>query len=209
MIEYLINMQRIFLKIILASSNKGKLKELKAWMEDFDVYAFSEVMTPFEIVEDGDSFKENALIKARAVYEALDDKSAIVMSDDSGISVNILDHTPGIYSARYAGVDATAEENLDKLIQTLKDKNIKKTPAYYTAAIAIVCAKGEFCVHGWMYGNAIDEKRGNNGFGYDPSFVPLGFDKTLGELDTSVKKELSHRSRALALAKILLRTLKD
>jgi XTP/dITP diphosphohydrolase len=195
-------------KIILASSNQGKLKELKAWMEDFDVYAFSEVMTPFEIVEDGDSFKENALIKARAVYEALDDKKAIVMSDDSGISVNALGHTPGIYSARYAGINASAKDNLNKLIETLKDKGIKKTPAYYTASIGIVCHKGEFCVHGWMYGNVIDEARGNNGFGYDPMFIPLGFDKTLGELDESVKKELSHRSKALALARIILNTLK-
>lgn len=197
------------MKIILASANQGKLKELKAWMDDFEVHAFGEVMEPFEIVEDGSSFKENALIKARAVYDALDDKSAIVMSDDSGISVNVLGHEPGIYSARYAGANATSQENLEKLVQTLKEKNIKKTPAYYTAAIAIVCDKGEFCVHGWMYGDALDEKRGNNGFGYDPCFVPLGFEKTLGELDESVKKELSHRSRALSLAKILLKTLKD
>jgi len=174
-------------------------------MDDFEVYAFSEVMTPFEIIEDGNSFKENALIKARAVYKALDDKKAIVMSDDSGISVNALEHTPGIYSARYAGEGATATQNLDKLIQTLKDKNIKKTPAYYTAAIAIVCEKGEFCVHGWMYGDVIDQKRGDKGFGYDPMFIPLGYEGTLGELDGSVKKELSHRSKALSLAKILLK----
>jgi len=193
------------LKIILASSNQGKLKELKALMDDFEVYAFSEVMTPFEIVEDGDSFKENALIKARAVYKALDDSSAIVMSDDSGISVDALEHIPGIYSARYAGVGATSEQNLDKLIKTLKDKNIKKTPAYYTAAIAIVCGKDEFCVHGWMHGNVVDEKRGDKGFGYDPMFIPCGYEHTLGELETSVKKELSHRSKALSLAKILLK----
>ncbi len=193
------------MKIVLASSNEGKLKELKAWMDDFEVYAFSEVLSPFEIIENGKSFKENALIKARAVYEALDDESAIVMSDDSGISVNVLGHIPGIYSARYAGENATSTQNLDKLIQTLRDKNIKKTPAYYTAAIAIVCAKGEFCVHGWMYGDVIDEKRGDKGFGYDPTFIPCGFERTLGELDESVKKELSHRSRALSLAKILLK----
>ena len=193
------------MKIVLASSNEGKLKELKAWMDDFEVYAFSEVLSPFEIIENGKSFKENALIKARAVYEALDDESAIVMSDDSGISVNVLGHIPGIYSARYAGENATSTQNLDKLIQTLRDKNIKKTPAYYTAAIAIVCAKGEFCVHGWMYGDVIDEKRGDKGFGYDPMFIPCGFERTLGELDESVKKELSHRSRALSLAKILLK----
>ena len=166
-------------------------------------------MTPFEIVENGNSFKANALIKARAVYEVCEDKSAIVMSDDSGISVNALEHIPGIYSARYAGVGATSEENLDKLVKTLKEKYIKRTPAYYTASIAIVCEKGEFCVHGWMYGDVIDEKRGNKGFGYDPIFIPCGFEKTLGELDENVKKELSHRSRALGLAKILLKTLKD
>ena len=196
------------MKIVLASSNKGKLKELKSWMSDFEVYAFSELIEPFEIVEDGNSFKENALIKARVVYKALNDKKAIVLSDDSGISVNALGNEPGIYSARYSGADATSEKNLQKLINALKEKSLHKTPAFYTAAIGIVCDKGEFCVHGWMYGDAIDEARGSNGFGYDPMFIPKGFDKTLGELDEAVKKELSHRSQALENAKILLKTLK-
>jgi XTP/dITP diphosphohydrolase len=194
-------------KIVLASSNKGKLKELKAWMDTFEVYAFSELIEPFEIEETGNSFKENALIKAKAVYEALNDEDAIVLSDDSGISVDVLGGEPGIYSARYAGVGATSEQNLQKLIATLKSKGLQKTKAHYTAAIAIVCKKGEFCVHGWMHGNALAQARGENGFGYDPMFIPLGFDKTLGELDESVKKELSHRSRALELAKIILKTL--
>lgn len=196
------------MKIILASANQGKVKEFKSWMDDCEVLAFSEVMEPFEIIEDGNSFKENALIKARVVYEKLKDKSAIVISDDSGISVNAFNHEPGIYSARYAGVGASSEQNLDKLIHTLKENNLTKTPAYYTAAIAIVSEEGEFCVHGWMYGDAIDEKRGHNGFGYDPIFMPLGFEQTLGELDGSVKKELSHRSRALRNARAILETLK-
>ncbi|MBE0492369.1 MAG: non-canonical purine NTP pyrophosphatase [Sulfurospirillum sp.] len=196
------------MRIILASSNSGKLRELQAWMSDFDVCGYETVMTPFEIIEDGNSFKENALIKARAVYAKLGDKSAIVMSDDSGISVDILGGEPGIYSARYAGKNATSLQNLQKLIDTLHAKHIQKTPAHYTAAIAIVCEQGEFCVHGWMYGDVICEARGSHGFGYDPSFVPQGFDKTLGQLDESVKKELSHRSRALALAQIILKTLK-
>jgi XTP/dITP diphosphohydrolase len=196
------------LKIVLASSNKGKLKELKAWMSDFEVYAFSELIEPFEIVEDGKTFMENALIKARAVYKALNDKNTIVLSDDSGISVSALGNEPGIYSARYSGVNATSEKNLQKLINTLKEKGLHKTEAFYTAAIGIVCDKGEFCVHGWMYGEAIDEAKGSNGFGYDPMFIPKGFDKTLGELDEAVKKELSHRSRALENARILLKILK-
>ena len=194
------------MNIILASSNKGKLKELKEFMSDYTVIGFTEVLEPFEIVENGKSFKENALIKARAVYEKLDDKSVVVMSDDSGISVNVFGGEPGIYSARYAGIDATSEQNLDKLICNLKEKNLKITPAFYTAAIALVSQKGEFCVHGWMYGNVIDKKRGANGFGYDPIFVPLGFDKTLGELGDEVKQKLSHRSKALELVRIILKS---
>lgn len=195
------------MKIILASANKGKVKEFKAWMGDCDVYAFSDVMEAFDIVEDGNSFKENALIKAQAVYDKLDDKSSIVISDDSGISVDILKGEPGIYSARYAGAEATAEENLDKLISVLKQKKVKRAKAHYTAAIAIVCEKGEFCVHGWMHGEVIDEKRGQNGFGYDPIFIPFGYEQTLGQLHEDFKKDFSHRSNALKLAQIILRTL--
>lgn len=196
------------MKIVLATSNKGKVKEFQSWMDDYEVVPFSDIMTPFEIEETGTTFKENALIKARAVYEKLDDKSHIVLSDDSGISVPLLGGIPGIYSARYAGVGASSADNLNKLIQTLKAEGIEKTPAFYTAAIALVCAKGEFCVHGWMHGNALSQARGNNGFGYDPMFVPLGYTQTLGELDENVKKAFSHRARALDLARIVLKSLK-
>ena len=195
------------MNIILASGNRGKIKEFKAYMNG-DVCSYSDVMEPFEIVEDGKTFKENALIKARAVYEKLEDDTMIAMADDSGISVDAFGGKPGIFSARYAGVGATSEQNLDKLIYNLKQKNLKITPAFYTAAIAIVCDKGEFCVHGWMHGSVIDEKRGTNGFGYDPIFMPKGYVKTLGELGGEVKKRLSHRSKALELAKIILKTLK-
>jgi XTP/dITP diphosphohydrolase len=195
-------------KIILATSNQGKVKELQSWINEYEVVPFGEAMTPFEIEETGLTFKENALIKARAVYEKLEDKSHIVLSDDSGISVPILGGIPGIYSARYAGVGASSQDNLDKLIQTLKDNGIEKTPAFYTAAIAIVCNKGEFCVHGWMHGEAIAGARGNNGFGYDPMFIPAGYTQTLGELDESVKKAFSHRSKALDLAHIVLKSLR-
>ncbi len=193
--------------IVIATGNAGKIKELKSLLDEYNVSAFGDILEPFEIIEDGESFKENALIKARAVYEKLKDKNTIVLADDSGISVDILGGAPGIHSARYAGESATSLQNLEKLIGALKQKNIKMADAHYTAAIAIVSSKGEFCVHGWMHGSVIDEKRGVNGFGYDPIFVPLGFDKTLGELGDEVKKELSHRSKALELAKIVLDTL--
>jgi len=196
------------LRIILATSNQGKVREFQAWIGEHEVLAYSDVIEPFEIEETGLSFKENALIKARAVYERLDDKNVLVLSDDSGISVPALGGIPGIYSARFAGANAGAKENLNKLIQTLKDNALTKTPAFYTAAIALVCAKGEFCVHGWMHGEAIAGARGNNGFGYDPMFIPEGYEQTLGELDESVKKAFSHRARALELAHIVLKSLK-
>ncbi len=196
------------MRIILATSNQGKVREFQAWIGEHEVLAYSDVIEPFEIEETGLSFKENALIKARAVYERLGDKNVLVLSDDSGISVPALGGIPGIYSARFAGANAGAQENLHKLIQTLKDNALTKTPAFYTAAIALVCAKGEFCVHGWMHGEAIAQARGNNGFGYDPMFIPEGYDNTLGELDESVKKAFSHRARALELAHIVIKSLK-
>jgi len=196
------------LRIILATSNQGKVREFQAWIGEHEVLAYSDVIEPFEIEETGLSFKENALIKARAVYERLGDKNVTVLSDDSGISVPALGGIPGIYSARFAGANAGAQENLNKLIQTLKDNALTRTPAFYTAAIALVCAKGEFCVHGWMHGEAIAGARGNNGFGYDPMFIPEGYEQTLGELDESVKKAFSHRARALELAHIVLKSLK-
>ncbi|WP_333804961.1 RdgB/HAM1 family non-canonical purine NTP pyrophosphatase [Sulfurospirillum sp.] len=196
------------MRIVLATSNQGKVKEFQSWISEYEVVAYSDIMEPFEIDETGTTFKENALIKARAVYEKLDTKNDIVLSDDSGISVPLLGGAPGIYSARYAGVNANAKDNLHKLIAALKEKNVQRTPAFYTAAIALVCQKGEFCVHGWMHGEAIAEERGNNGFGYDPMFIPCGYNQTLGELNESVKKVFSHRARALELAYIVINSLK-
>ncbi len=198
------------MKIILASGNQGKIREIQAYCSKHEVLPYSQIINSFDIIEDGKTYQENALIKAKSIYDKIkpyiDDKF-VVLSDDSGITVPKLGNIPGIYSARYAGENASDKENLHKLINELKINNIKKTPAYYTAAMAIVTDKGEFSVHGWMHGDVIDEARGDKGFGYDPMFIPQGFDKTLGELDEQIKQKLSHRSKALYLAKIVLETL--
>ncbi|MEA2099593.1 MAG: RdgB/HAM1 family non-canonical purine NTP pyrophosphatase [Campylobacterota bacterium] len=195
------------MKLVLATSNKGKVREIKALCEDYEVIPYGEIIEEFEIVEDGDTFKENALIKARAVFKALDDEDVMVIADDSGISVDILDGAPGIYSARYAGVDANDKDNLYKLMDAIKATGKTESKAHYTAAIAIVTKDSEYCVHGWMHGTALSEASGDGGFGYDPMFIPKGFDKTLGELDDEIKKKLSHRSKALDLAKKIIETL--
>ena len=196
------------MKLVLATSNKGKVREITAMYSDFEVIPFSDLIEAFEIVEDKPDFKNNALIKARAVYEALGDEEAIVFSDDSGISVDALDGAPGVLSARYGGPDASDKDNLYKLMDAVKEKGLASSPAFYTAAIAIVSKEGEYTTHGWMYGDVITEPRGDGGFGYDPCFVPKGYDKTLGELDDTIKSKLSHRSQALANAKPVLHVIK-
>ncbi len=199
------------MKLILATGNKGKLREFKQMCKD-EVTAFSDLLGEFEIVEDGKTFAENALIKARTIYKKLQEKDPetdyLVISDDSGISLPVLDGAPGIYSARYAGEGVSDKDNLHKLIDAVKAKGLKRTPAYYTAAIAIVSKYGEYVVHGWMHGDVIDEARGEKGFGYDPMFIPDGCEKTLGELDDDVKSGISHRGQALELAKPIIQMLR-
>ena len=192
------------MKIILASSNQGKIKEIQNLIPQYQVVPYSDILGQFEIEETGSTFKENAIIKATTVMENLIsinyDEEYIVISDDSGITVPALNNEPNIYSARYAGADATDKDNLNKLIKNLITNNIKKTDAFYTACLAIAY-KGEiYTVHGWMYGDVIPQSIGDGGFGYDPMFIPKGFDQTLGELPNNTKKELSHRSKALSLA---------
>ncbi len=190
------------MKMVLATGNKGKLREFRNMCKN-EVVPFSDLLGAFDIVEDGETFAQNALIKARTIYEKLG-SDYIVIADDSGISLPVLGGEPGIYSARYAGEDATDKENLFKLVDAVKAKGLKETPAYYTAAIAIVSKYGEYVVHGWMHGKVIDEVRGEKGFGYDPAFIPDGYDRTLGELDDDVKSAISHRGKALALAKPII-----
>lgn len=199
------------MKIVLATSNKDKVKEIKDFLKDYEIYALSEIMTPFDIVEDGSSFKENALIKVRAVYKRLCELGLegefIALSDDSGISVDALDGRPGIYSARFSGDGATDKLNRQKLKKELNDLGLKSSKAHYSACIAIASKFGDYTAHGFMYGAAIDEERGENGFGYDFMFIPNGFDKTIGELSDNVKLKISHRSKGLALSEIILKKL--
>jgi XTP/dITP diphosphohydrolase len=101
-------------KIILASSNNGKIKEFKEFFKDVEIIAYSDLLGKFEIEETGSTFKENAIIKAKTIYEKLNDENIIVISDDSGITIEKLNNEPNIYSARYAGLDATSEQNLQK-----------------------------------------------------------------------------------------------
>ena len=195
------------MKIVLASANKGKIVEFEKLMPNDDVVAFSEILGKIEVDEDQDSFKGNAIKKAKTIYDLLMEKGlndVIVISDDSGITVPALNNEPGIYSARYAGLNASDKDNNKKLIENLNAINLESTPAFYTACIAIIYKNETYTVHGWMHGNVINKELGEGGFGYDPMFIPNGFDKTLGELGYEAKKDFSHRTKALNLAKKIL-----
>ncbi|GHV09641.1 non-canonical purine NTP pyrophosphatase [Campylobacterota bacterium] len=211
--------------IILASGSRHKVREIAHLLAPHTVQAYSDLIAPFEIVEDGSTFAENALIKARAVFAALRDHAKLhnhttpsdhakfhdhppfVLADDSGICVDLLGGAPAIFSARYAGAGASDGENLQKLIDAVKAQGASSSGAHYTAAIALVCGAGEFVSHGWLYGEAITTPRGTNGFGYDPIFVPNGFDQTLGELPDAVKASISHRAEAIRNMKFQLSVL--
>jgi len=191
------------MKIVLASSNKGKIKEIQELLPNIDVVAYSDILGSFEIVEDGKSFQENAIIKAKTVREKLQEKGyeeCIVIADDSGLTVPLLNNEPNIYSARYAGINATDKENNEKLISKLKEKNLEKTEAFYTACLAIAYKESIFTTHGWMYGSVINQTIGERGFGYDPIFIPNGYESTLGVLEEDIKKKIGHRGQALRLA---------
>ncbi len=196
------------MKIILASGNKGKIKEFEKLMPNDEIIAFKEILGDFEVIEDQDTFKGNAVKKAQTIYNKIteynNDTDIVVISDDSGITVPKINNEPGIYSARYAGENASDIDNNEKLILKLKEKHLDKTKAFYTACIAIVYKNKTYTVHGWMHGNVISKQLGDSGFGYDPMFIPNGFENTLGELSHEIKKEFSHRSKALKLAKKVL-----
>lgn len=197
------------MKILLATSNKHKVVELKEILKEFEIYAFDEILTVFEIEENGNSFKENALIKARAVFNALNENQKnefIVLSDDSGICVDVLGGKPGIYSARFSG-KGDDKSNRDELVKQMGVLGFKTSKAHYVAAIALVSLEGEWTVHGTMHGHVISTERGKNGFGYDSLFIPKGFDKTLAELSNDEKNQLSHRFKALELTRIVLKVL--
>lgn len=182
------------MKFVLASHNKGKIQEVKQIWEPmgFEIVPMPEDFP--EIEENGESFEENAMIKARAVSKAL---SLPAIADDSGLVVDALDGFPGIHSARWAGPDATAHDRnlllLEKLLSVPEDQR----GAEFVCVAACVFPDGkELAVRGQCRGTILSEEHGTGGFGYDPIFCVPKYGCTFGELDPEVKNSISHRARA-------------
>lgn len=193
-------------RMILASKNAHKLVELRRILEqvglDIDLVGISEFPDLPDVDETGTSFAANALLKARAI-SAFTGLPAI--ADDSGICVDALNGMPGIYSARWAGTHGDDEANLNLLIAQLDHVPAKRRGAAFHCAAAIVTPEGdERVVEGTLDGVLITERRGSNGFGYDPIFMPLGYQVTTAEMSDAQKDAISHRGRALqALAPVI------
>ena len=190
--------------IVLASNNKHKIKEFKEILDNVEILTLDDIGYLDEIEETGNTFLENALIKARTVSEYLKSKKIDydVIADDSGNCCDALNGAPGIYSARYAGGHGDNKANRDKLINDLKGKD--KT-TYFTCTIVLYHIDGTYDYkEGKTYGKIIEEERGDTSFGYDCIFLSDDLNKTFGEASSEEKNSVSHRYRALIQIKELL-----
>ena len=184
-------------EVVLATRNRGKVREFSKLLEGVfeKVVSLNDLDTPPDVIEDGLTFRENALKKARAIAQYTG-KPAI--ADDSGLEVDALDGKPGVYSARYAGEDASDKDNIIKLLRDLN--GIEEREARFVCCIALVFPDGrETVVEGRCDGFILDEPRGEGGFGYDPVFFLPGHGKTMAEIPQELKNKISHRARASQL----------
>ena len=184
-------------KLILATSNKDKAREIAEILDGtpFVVTTMKEEGFDPEIIEDGKTFEENALIKARTVHALA--KGAYVMADDSGLCIDALDGAPGIYSARFCGEDSTYPEKFAKIFEMLKDVPEEKRTAKFVCSIAVVRPDGsEFTVRGEICGVLHEKPMGDGGFGYDPIFYVPEFGMTTAQMTKEQKNLISHRGKA-------------
>ncbi len=185
-------------KIILSSGNKHKVKEIKDILKKmpFDVVSKDEIgFEDFDVIEDGETLEENALKKATELKKLI---NGIVIADDTGLFVDVLDGQPGVYSARYAGENVSYIDNNNLLLENLKDVPLDKRTAHFKTVVAVLLENDEyFMAEGVLKGRIGFEPKGKNGFGYDPLFILEGTDKTLSEITDDEKNKISHRAKAL------------
>lgn len=188
-------------EIILASSNKGKVREVQAIMEEIGIKVIPLADTGFteEIEENGMTFEENAVIKAETVMKALDKP---VLADDSGLEIDCLNKEPGIYSARYLGHDTPYPVKNQMILERLSDVEEEKRTARFVCAMALaIPGEGTVTTRATMEGRIAHEIKGENGFGYDPIFYLPEFGKSSAEISPEQKNEISHRGKALRMMK--------
>ena len=180
-------------KIVFATNNQHKLDEVKKITEGLtEIVSLSEINCFDDIPETADTLEGNALLKARYVKEKF---GFDCFADDTGLEVEALDNAPGVYSARYAGPEHNSESNMKLLLKNME--GITNRKARFRTVIALLMDGKEYLFDGIVEGIIIDEKRGNSGFGYDPVFVPNGYNETFAQLGSDIKNNISHRAKAV------------
>lgn len=194
-------------KIVFATTNDGKIKEIKEILADFDVEVVSmkEMNIDVDVEENGTTFEENSLIKARSISKLT---GLPALADDSGLEVDYLNGEPGVYSARYLGRDTDYDYKNNYIIDKLKDAKDEERSARFVCVISLVLPDGrEFVKKGVMEGRIGYEIKGENGFGYDPIFYLPQYGKTSAEISAEEKNKISHRGKALSTMKELIANL--
>lgn len=188
-------------KLIFATNNQGKIKEVRMILSDltYDILSLADAGISVEVIEDGNTFEENAIIKAKTIMEYTGE---IVMADDSGLEIDALNKEPGIHSARFLGEDTSYEVKNQYILDKLKDIRYEERTARFVCAIACAFPDGKMITkRGVMEGIIGYETKGDNGFGYDPIFFLPEFDCTSAELSLEQKNQVSHRAKALKAVK--------
>ncbi len=186
-------------KLILASNNKDKLKEIREILKDIDIEIFSlkDMKIDIDIEEDGITFIDNAYKKAKTIFDILNNKEEyMVLADDSGLCVDALGGEPGVYSARFAGEHGNSKKNNEKLLKLMKEENNRRAK-FICAMVLVISDDTIIKVQGQVQGIIGYDNKGTNGFGYDPLFYVPELKKTFGEVNSKEKNLISHRSRAL------------
>lgn len=194
-------------EVVIATKNKGKALEFEQMFQPFQIQVKTLLDLPEfpEIEETGATFEENAIIKAESVMK---ETKAMVMADDSGLVIDALDGRPGVYSARYAGPEKDDEANIQKVLRELEGVPLsKRTARFYCALALAIPGRETITVNGTCEGFITFEKKGINGFGYDPIFFVQGYERTMAELLPNEKNKISHRAEALAKMRTILEQL--
>lgn len=184
------------MKILIATNNLKKIEEIKSKItnQNIELVCPSEIgLINFDVVEDADTLEGNAFLKAKAFYDA---SGICSISDDTGLFVDYLEGRPGVFSARYAGENATYEENCDKLLDELSDSDNRS--AYFKTVICLYDGISPLYFSGECEGDIILSKKGSKGFGYDPIFLPKNYSYTFAEMDSELKNQISHRAKAVS-----------
>lgn len=180
------------LKLVFATNNKHKLEEVQAMLTNFEIVSLADINCFEDIPETADTLEGNAILKANFITEKF---GLDCFADDTGLEVAALNNEPGVYSARYAGENNNAEANMNKLLKNLENNPNRK--AQFKTAIALNIQGKQFIFEGICEGTILTEKRGKSGFGYDPIFMPDGFNSSFAEMDMNEKGNISHRGKAI------------